>query len=72
MFYVDHQRLNPPHMVCPMLPAPLPPSAPRQCIREQCALWYQERNPDYSGCSLFITAHAARGIGYHAARMADE
>lgn len=70
MFLGDHQRLDQPRMVCPMLPRE--PSGMRcECLRDQCALWYREKNPDYSGCSLYITAHAARGIGYHVSVMAD-
>lgn len=54
-------------MICPMLPRE--PNGMRcECLREECALWYRERgNSDYSGCSVFVAAHAVKGIGYHVA-----
>ena len=67
MHTVDHKELDPPMMLCPMLP-PDRDGRPRQCTGEQCAMWYRASDPNYSGCSTFITAFYSRSISYHAAQ----
>lgn len=64
MFVKDHFEQHGQNMICPMLTDPL--HTYTQCIREDCALWYRNsRNEDYSGCSVFIAAHAAQGVSYN-------
>ena len=63
MHLIDHNELNPPIMLCPFRSKP--DGTPVTCMGEACALWYQPADPDYSGCSAYITAFYARDIAYH-------
>lgn len=69
MFLVDHQRLDPPAMLCPFARAG--DGDTPTCMGEACALWYQSTDGDYSGCAPFVGAFNSVGTSYHARQLAN-
>lgn len=62
MFLTDHNELEPPTMICPLLSTR---DGRTPCMGETCALWYQSADEGYSGCSIFVGAFYACNTSYN-------